>query len=71
MPPFAITEKRPLINTFKLSGTYYFKYFFDDPSLNRSMRRRDTGPQMAPAGERNKVMKDMVWVERAVVMGQW
>lgn len=46
MPTFDITEKRPHINIFKLGGAYYFKHFFDDPelfSLNRSMRRRDTG----------------------------
>jgi hypothetical protein len=31
MPTFDITEKRPLINIFKLGGAYYFKHFFDDP----------------------------------------
>jgi hypothetical protein len=37
MPIFDITEKRPLINIFRLGGAYYFKYFIDDPELFRNL----------------------------------
>ncbi|VVB94397.1 Uncharacterised protein [uncultured archaeon] len=61
MPSFDITEKRPLINIFKLSGAYYFKYFFDDPDLFRELEpfyeKQRYRFKMATAGERNKVMK--------------
>ncbi len=61
MPPFDITEKRPLINIFKLGGAYYFKHFFDNPQLYRELEPfYEMGRfrfKMATAGERNKVMK--------------
>jgi hypothetical protein len=61
MPSFDITEKRPLINIFKLGGAYYFKYFFDDPELFRELEpfyeKARYRFQMATAGERNNVMK--------------
>jgi hypothetical protein len=61
MPSFDITEKRPRINIFKLSGAYYFKHFFDDPELFRELEpfyeKSRYRFKMATAGERNKVMK--------------
>ncbi len=61
MPPFDITEKRSLINIFKLGGAYYFKHFFDDPELFRELEPFYDKPRyrfkMPTAGERNKVMK--------------
>jgi hypothetical protein len=61
MPSFDIVEKRPRINIFKLSGAYYFKYFFDDPELFRQLEpfyeKQHYRFKMATAGERNKVMK--------------
>ncbi|MFZ2410332.1 MAG: hypothetical protein WAW23_02060 [Candidatus Methanoperedens sp.] len=61
MPLFDLTEKRPLINIFKLSGAYYFKHFFDDPELFRELEpfyeKSRYRFKMATAGERNKVMK--------------
>ncbi|MDP2766008.1 MAG: hypothetical protein Q8O41_00935 [Candidatus Methanoperedens sp.] len=61
MPLFDITEKRPSINIFKLSGAYYFKHFFDDPQLYRELEpfyeKERYRFKMATAGERNKVMK--------------
>ncbi|MCZ7355410.1 MAG: hypothetical protein O8C65_00615 [Candidatus Methanoperedens sp.] len=61
MPTFDITEKRPRINIFKISGAYYFKHFFDDPELFRELEPYyETASyrfKMATAGERNKVMK--------------
>ncbi len=61
MPLFDITEKRPIINIFKLSGAYYFKHFFDDPELFRELEpfyeKARYRFRMATAGERNKVMK--------------
>jgi hypothetical protein len=73
MPFFDITEKRPRINIFKLGGAYYFKYFFDDSELFRELEpfyeKARYRFKMATVGERNKVMKDMVWVEQAVAIG--
>jgi hypothetical protein len=61
MPSFDITEKRPLINIFKLGGAYYFKYFFDDTELFRELEpyyeKARYRFRMATAGERNKIMK--------------
>ncbi len=61
MPSFDITEKRPRINIFKLSGSYYFKQFFDDPELFRELEpfyeKSRYRFKMPTAGERNKVMK--------------
>ncbi len=61
MPQFDITKKRPHINIFKISGAYYFKYFFDDPELFRELEpfyeKQRYRFKMAAAGERNKVMK--------------
>ncbi len=61
MPFFDITEKRPRINIFKLSGAYYFKYFFDDPELFRELEpfyeKQRYRFKMPTSGERNKVMK--------------
>jgi hypothetical protein len=61
MPSFDITEKRPRINIFKLSGPYYFKHFFDNPELFRELEpfyeKQRYRFKMATAGERNKVMK--------------
>ena len=61
MPSFEITDKRPRINFFKLSGAYYFKQFFDDPELFRELEpyyeKQRYRFKMATAGERNKVMK--------------
>jgi hypothetical protein len=61
MPFFDITEKRPHINVFKLSGAYYFKHFFDDPELFRELEpfyeKSRYRFKMPTAGERNKVMK--------------
>ena len=61
MPLFDITEKRPRINIFKLSGAYYFKHFFDDPELFRELEpyyeKARYRFRMATAGERNKIMK--------------
>jgi hypothetical protein len=56
-----ITEKRPRINIFKLSGAYYFKQFFDDPELFRELEpfyeKSRYRFKMPTVGERNKVMK--------------
>ncbi len=61
MPPFDVTNKRPRINIFKISGAYYFKHFFDDPELFRELEQFYDKSRyrfkMATAGERNKVMK--------------
>ncbi len=61
MPQFDITKKRPCINIFKISGAYYFKYFFDDPEFFRELEpfyeKQRYRFKMAIAGERNKVMK--------------
>ena len=61
MPSFHITEKRPCINIFKLGNAYYFKQFFDDPSLFRELEQfYDKGRyrfKIATVGERNKIMK--------------
>jgi hypothetical protein len=61
MPSFDITEKRPRINIFKISGAYYFKQFFDDPELFRELEpfyeKSRYRFKMPTAGERNKVMK--------------
>jgi hypothetical protein len=61
MPSFDVTEKRPHINIFKLSGAYYFKHFFDDPELFRELEpfyeKERYRFKMKTAGERNKVMK--------------
>ncbi len=61
MPFFDVTEKRPRINIFKLSGAYYFKYFFDDPELFRELgsfyEKQRYRFKMPMLGERNKVMK--------------
>lgn len=61
MPSFDITEKRPQINIFKLSGAHYFKHFFDNPELFRELEpfyeKQYYRFKMATAGERNKVMK--------------
>jgi hypothetical protein len=61
MPFFDITEKRPCINIFKLSGVYYFKHFFDDPELFRGLEpfyeKQRYRFKMPTSGERNKVMK--------------
>ncbi len=61
MPKFDVKEKRPRINIFKLSGAYYFKYFFDDSELFRELEpfyeKACYRFKMATAGERNKVMK--------------
>ncbi len=61
MPTFDITEKRPRINIFKISGAYYFKYFFDDPELFRELEpfyeKQRYRFKMPTSGERNKVMK--------------
>jgi hypothetical protein len=61
MPSFDITEKRPRINIFKISGAYYFKQFFDDPELFRELEpyyeKELYRFKMPTAGERNKVMK--------------
>ncbi len=61
MPTFDVVEKRPRINIFKLSGAYYFKYFFDDPELFRELEpfyeKNRYRFKMPTSGERNKVMK--------------
>jgi hypothetical protein len=61
MPSFDITEKRPRINIFKLSGAYYFKQFFDDPELFSELEpfyeTQRYRFKMPTSGERNKVMK--------------
>ncbi len=61
MSSFDITEKRSLINIFKLGGGYYFKHFFDNPELFRELEpfyeKARYRFRMATAGERNKVMK--------------
>jgi hypothetical protein len=61
MPSFDMTNKRPCINIFKISGAYYFKHFFDDPELFRELEQFYDKSRyrfkMATAGERNKVMK--------------
>lgn len=61
MPSFDVTEKRPRINIFKLSGAYYFKHFFDDTELFRELEpfyeKQKYRFKMPTAGERNKVMK--------------
>jgi len=61
MPSFDVTNKRPLINIFKISGAYYFKHFFDEPELFRELEpfydKARYRFKMATAGERNKVMK--------------
>jgi hypothetical protein len=61
MPFFDITEKRPRINIFKISGAYYFKYFFDDRELFRELEpyyeKQRYRFKMVTIGERNKVMK--------------
>jgi hypothetical protein len=61
MPSFDVTNKRPRINIFKISGAYYFKHFFDDPELFRELEsfydKSRYRFKMATAGERNKVMK--------------
>ena len=61
MPSFDITEKRPRINIFKISGAYYFKHFFDNPELFRELEqyyeKASYRFKMASAGARNKVMK--------------
>jgi hypothetical protein len=61
MPLFDAAEKRPRINIFKISGAYYFKYFFDDPALFRELEpfyeKERYRFKMATVGERNKVMK--------------
>ncbi|MCX9073116.1 MAG: hypothetical protein OIN88_00445 [Candidatus Methanoperedens sp.] len=51
MPLFDITEKRPCINIFKLSGTYYFKHFFNDPELFRAFEKARYRFKMATYGE--------------------
>jgi hypothetical protein len=61
MLSFDITQQRPCINIFKLSGAYYFKQFFDDPELFRELEpyyeKQRYRFKMKTAGERNKVMK--------------
>jgi hypothetical protein len=61
MPSFDVTNKRPRINIFKISGAYYFKHFFDDQELFRELEpfydKSRYRFKMATAGERNKVMK--------------
>jgi hypothetical protein len=61
MPIFDITEKRPSINIFKISGAYYFKHYFDDPELFRELEpfyeKNRYRFKMPTSGERNKVMK--------------
>jgi hypothetical protein len=61
MLSFDVTNKRPRINIFKISGAYYFKYFFDEPELFRDLEpfydKSRYRFKMATAGERNKVMK--------------
>ncbi len=61
MPFFDITEKHPRINIFKISGAYYFKYFFDDRELFRDLEpyyeKNRYRFKMPTAGERNKVMR--------------
>ncbi len=61
MPFFDITEKRPRINIFKISGAYYFKHFFDDPELFKELEpyyeKQRYRFKMPTSGERNKVMK--------------
>ncbi len=58
---FDITEKRPIINIFKLGNAYYFKHFFDDSELFRELEpyyeKASYRFKMATSGERNKVMK--------------
>ncbi len=73
MPLFNIVEKHPRINIFKISNVYCFKHFFDDAELFRGLEpfyeKARYRFKMSTVGERNKVMKDMVWVEQAVAMG--
>jgi len=61
MHSFDVTNKRPRINIFKISGAYYFKHFFDDPELFRELEpfydKSRYRFKMPTAGERNKVMK--------------
>jgi hypothetical protein len=61
MPSFDVTNNRPRINIFKISGAYYFKYFFEDPEIFRELEsfydKSRYRFKMATAGERNKVMK--------------
>jgi hypothetical protein len=61
MPSFDMTNNRPSINIFKISGAYYFKHFFNDPELFRELEpfydKSRYRFKMATAGERNKVMK--------------
>ncbi len=61
MPQFDIIEKRLRINIFKISGAYYFKYFFDDRELFRELEHYYEKPRyrfkMPTSGERNKIMK--------------
>jgi hypothetical protein len=61
MQSFDVTNKRPCINIFRVSGAYYFKHFFDDPELFRELEpfydKSRYRFKMATAGERNKVMK--------------
>ncbi len=61
MPFFDITEKHPRINIFKISGAYYFKYFFDDRELFRELEpyyeKQRYRFKMPTSGERNKMMK--------------
>jgi hypothetical protein len=61
MLSFDVTNNRPHINIFKISGAYYFKHFFDDTELFRELEpfydKSRYRFKMATAGERNKVMK--------------
>ena len=61
MQSFDVTNKRPRINIFRISGAYYFKHFFDDPELFRELEpfydKSRYRFKMATAGERNKIMK--------------
>ena len=61
MLSFDMTEKRPRINIFKISGAYYFKHFFDDPELFRELEpyyeKASYRFKMATAGER----KSEIW----------
>ncbi len=55
------SEKRPIINIFKLGNAYYFKHFFDDPELLKELEpyyeKKHNRFKMTTAGERKKVMK--------------
>jgi hypothetical protein len=61
MPSFDVTNTRPRINIFKISGAYYFKHFFDDSGLFRELEpfydKSRYRFKMPTVGERNKVMK--------------